>query len=173
MNRIMTAVVAGGLAAMSAQGALVTYNLSGTGSGGTVASGTFSFDTDVIGADYSNTEALDVLTSFSVTLSSIPGGGPASTTFAKGVNTPADIFVISTDSNGVLTDVIPGFQENADGYSLSPSFLNTGLLRWSNVGGVDNVTWSYSAVPEVGPMAVATGLGLIGFMTFRRRSKRG
>jgi len=165
----MTAVVAGGLSAISAQGALVTYNLSGTGSGGTVASGTFSFDTNVIGVSYFGFSALDDLTSFSVTLSSIPGGGPASTTFAKGVDS-SFLFPIATDSSGVILDFNPGFTTNVDGYSLSPSFPNAGSLEWSGGGTVDSMTWSYSTVPEVGPMAVATGLGLIGFMALRRRS---
>lgn len=163
MRKLKTLVAAAGLASLAAQGAVVNYTLSGTSDNGTVVSGTFSFNTTTIGANYTSTLALDDLISFSVSLTSIPAvdGAPA-TTFQKGINT-SSIFEINTDGSGAITHFSPGFDDNADGYSLNPFQPNQGTLEHISDGLSDTITWSYAQVPEVSTYAMAVGLGLAGF----------
>lgn len=161
----LTAVV---VTASASQGAMVYYSLSGSSLNGTVVSGSFSFDSTVIGPNYNGLTALDDLTTFSVTLSSIPGAGPSSTSFSKGVDT-SSVFVISTDGAGEITDFSPEFDENADGYSMQQGGVNTTLLLHDlEPFGADSITWSFTQVPEVGEASVAVALGLLGFLGFRR-----
>lgn len=171
MKNFSVVLAAVGMSVLGAHGAVVTYELGGTGVDGTVASGTFSFDTTVIGAGYDNFSALSDLISFSVTLSSIAGGS-ASTTFTKGVDT-SSFFVASMDGFGAFTDFNPGFDENADGYTLNPFSENQATLEHSGLGVSEAITWNYTQVPEVGPTALGAGLGLLGFMGVRAWRRRG
>jgi hypothetical protein len=173
MRRYSALAVALGLATAGAQAAIVQYSLTGATEHGTVVSGSFSYDSDVIGQDYFSISAGDDLLSFSVSMSSIAvngpfPGSPTSTSFDLS-DAASSFFVIITDETGTVVEFAPGTSTNADGYSLDPSGneFSSNLIR-TTVGLTDTVTtWQLTQVPELSHTALGAGLGLLGFVGFR------
>lgn len=173
MRRIESVLLALGVSALAAQGAVVTYSLSGTTEGGVlVVSGSFSFDTATIGANFTplNDNALPYLTTFNLSITSIPGT-PTSTTFSK--TDATTYFLMQTDGDGEITNFSPGFDPaNADGYTLAPAGINVSTLEDEFFTMSETITWTYAQVPELGASAIGVSLGLLGlagFRAFRRR----
>jgi|GEM_PF-1996197 len=173
MRQKLAVFIAVGLSAWSAQGAIVQFSLGGTTVGTTVVSGSFSYDTAVVlpGSDSEN--AIDSLLTFTVTFSSIPGAGPTSTTFSKGVNASTN-FKLRLDDSGSIIDLGPQFAANADNYRLSPWSPNTASLFHpaNGVFATDDITFNYTQVPELSHTALGVGLGLLGFVGFRAWRQR-
>lgn len=173
MRKFAAFVMVAGASAVGAHGAIVNYSLGGSSTDGSVVSGSFSFDTTVIGANHYTESALGELISFTVNISSIPGGGPSSTSFSKGVET-SDLFVIQTDGAGEIVDFLPTFNANAQSYRLETGGFNTALLMHPATApfAADSITWTFTQVPETSYSAVGIGLGLLGFVgarVWRRR----
>ena len=171
MRTIEIILLAVGLSTVASQAAVVTYSLSGTTElSGVVASGSFSFDTATVGANFSPDNALPFLTSFSVTISSIPGT-PPSTTFTDANTTT--YFLMQTDGDGELTNFSPGFDTlNADGYTLAPGGVNTSTLENGEFTVSEAITWNYTVVPELGASTIGVGLGLLGLAGVRSLRRR-
>ncbi|MGE3312635.1 MAG: hypothetical protein AB7O66_21920 [Limisphaerales bacterium] len=165
-------IVTVGTTGLTAQGAILNYTIAGISeSGQTAVSGTFSFDTTVIGPNYESVEALADLTSYNLTITTIAGLGPSSTTFSKSANT-SSYFYMLTDGTGALSDLQPGFDANADGYTMTPWFINSTLLGHPNNTFPESITFSYTQVPELGQSAMGAGLGLLGFLGVRAWNRR-
>ena len=150
------------LAAVSASGSVVVFSLTGTGNNGSTASGSFSFDDAVVGADYENVFASGDFLSYSVTLQ-VNGGTPATTVFD--LTTIGGAVFVLTKSGGAITDFNPG-GSNSDGYSLTPTPYNMGELTGNGVN--ETITWTYAAVPELHTCGSAAALALGGFALIRR-----
>ncbi len=160
-------IVAVGTSALTAQGAIVSYSIAGVSESGlTAVSGSFSFDTAVIGPNYESVEALADLTSYNITLTTIAGAGPSTTSFSKSANTSSYFYVL-TDGTGALSDLQPGFDANADGYTMTPWFINSTLLGHPDNAFPESITFTHTQVPELGQTALGAGLGLLGFIGFR------
>jgi hypothetical protein len=102
MRRFAALTVALGMASMGAQAAIVQYSLTGVTENGSVISGSFSYDTETIGANYSEPNAAGDLLSFTVSFTSIPYV-PSSTSFS--LADPSDFFYVQTDADRELDDV--------------------------------------------------------------------
>lgn len=170
MKSTLSVLVAGLALSFSASAAVVQYTITGTGSGGTTGSGTLSFDDTVVGPDYASPFAQNDVISFSVTLQ-VVGGTPSTTTFDLST-VGSDLFVLMRFS-GEITDFNPG-GSNGDGYTLTPSDINEGMLSGNSVN--ETMQWSYAlaAVPEPGTYAAFAGVALGGFAVVRqwKRSSR-
>lgn len=173
MRTIAAFFAAVGASAGVAHGAIVQYSLGATTTDGSVVTGSFTYDTATVGADYYSESALDDLLTFSVSISSISGGGPTSTTFSKPADT-STLFVIQTDGSGAVIDFIPTFEANAQNYSLILGGFSSSLLMHPATApfAADSITWTYTQVPELGTTAWAVGLGLLGFAGIRGWSRR-
>lgn len=156
-----------GASTVGVRGAIVNYSLGGFSTDGSVVSGSFSYDTGTIGANYYSESGLAALSTFTVTISSIPGGGPTSTSFNK--SDASSLFVIQTDGAGELVDFYPTFQANAQNYSLEQGGFSTVLLMHPATApfAADSITWTYTQVPELSHTAWGVGLGLLGFAGMR------
>jgi len=151
------------LAALPASASVVQYSLTGTGDNGSTATGSFSFDDTVIVSNYNNIFADGDFLSYSVTIQ-VNGGTPATTVFDL-TTVAGEVFVL-TKSGDTITDFNPG-GSNSDGYSLSPTPYNMGVLTGNGVN--ETITWSYSvAVPEPQTYAALAALALGGFAWFRQ-----
>lgn len=167
MRQFAAGLIAVGVLALSAQGAVVHYVIGGSSESGTGVSGSFSFDTADIGADYYSGTALEDLLTFTVQFSSIPGAGPSTTSFTKGVETSVS-FYLATDGTGAITDFGPEFNANSDNYSLFLSGYNTsGLSHPANEFPADHVTFTFTQVPELSHSAIGVGVGLLAFAGMR------
>ena len=172
MRQFAAGLVAVGVLALSAQGAVVHYVIGGTSDYGTSVSGSFSYDTADIREDYLSSTALDDLLTFTVQFTSIPGDGPETTSFTKGVETSPS-FYLATGPTGAITDFGPEFNANSDNYSLFLSGFNTsGLAHPGNVFPADYVTFTFTQVPELSHSAIGVGLGLLAFAGMRAWRQR-
>lgn len=155
---------------LSASAAVVTYSISALSDNGTVASGSVSWDSNVIGANYNSTSAETDLISFSLSLTSIPQG-PGTASFVKGVDT-STFFQITTDGSGHVTAFSPDYNASG-GYRLFALGGNSSRLR-SSPGNltVDTLDFTLTQVPEVGTTALCAAAGLGGFALLRNASRR-
>lgn len=162
-------VCAAGLAlSFSASAAVVQYTITGTGSGGSTGTGTLSFDDTVVGPDYTSLYAKDDVISFSVTLQ-VAGGTPSTTTFD--LTTVGSDLLVLYRAAGEITDFNPG-GTTGDGYTLSPTPYNQGILTGNGVN--ETIFWTYAlaAVPEPGTYVAFTGVALGGFAAVRQWNRR-
>jgi len=174
MRRLESILLALGMSAVASQAAVVTYSLTGTTEGGLlVVSGSFSFDTATIGANFTplDDNALPYLTSFNLSISGIPGT-PTSTTFSKAADTTT-YFLMQTDGDGEITNFSPGFDTpNADGYTLAPAGVNVSTLEDQSFAVSEAISWNYTQVPELSASTIGVGLGLLGLAGVRALRRR-